>query len=257
MERCWINLIEAFLQLWYLWLLVLIVFVYRLFKAKIKGIIGEKTISVFLSRLDPTKYKVINDLMLRTEGKTSQIDHVVVSNYGIFVIETKNYKGWILGDERGEQWTQVIYKRKEKFYNPIRQNYGHVQALKQHLQDYKELNFIPIVVFSINADLKVKTNSKVIYSVNLLKTIREYTVESLTDLQKEAIYSKLITLNVCEKEVRTQHVEGINKKKAEVAQQLGSNRCPKCGGELLKRKGKFGDFKGCSNYPKCRFVLNR
>jgi len=229
--------------------------VYRLFKPKIKGIIGEKTISVFLSRLDPTKYKVINDLMLRTDGKTSQIDHVVVSNYGIFVIETKNYKGWILGDERGEQWTQVIYKRKEKFYNPIRQNYGHVQALKQNLQEYKELNFIPLVVFSINAELKVKTESKVIYSVNLLKTIRSYTVESLTDEQKEAIYSKLIGLNVSEKEVRTEHVAGINQKKAEVAQQLGSNRCPKCAGQLVERKGKYGDFKGCSNYPKCRFVV--
>jgi len=79
-------LIDAFLQLWYLWILVLIVFVFRLYKAKIKGIIGEKTISAFLSRLDSTKYKVINDLMLSTEGKTSQIDHVVVSNYGIFVI---------------------------------------------------------------------------------------------------------------------------------------------------------------------------
>ena len=250
-------MIEAFLQLWYLWVLVLvlIVFVFRLFKAKIKGIIGEKTISVFLSRLDPTKYKVINDLMLRTEGKTSQIDHdVVISNYGIFVIETKNYKGWILGDERGEQWTQVIYKQKEKFYNPIRQNYGHVHLI-QNLQDYKELNYIPIVVFSINAELKVKTDSKVIYSINLLKTIREYRVETLTDQQKEAIYSKLIGLNVSEKEVRTQHVAGINQKKAEVAQQLGSSRCPKCGGELIMRKGKYGDFKGCSNYPKCRFVL--
>jgi len=244
------KLIKVLTEFWYLWLFILTVFIFRLFKAKIKGIIGEKTISVFLSRLDPTKYKVINDLMLRTEGKTSQIDHVVVSNYGIFVIETKNYKGWIVGDEHSEQWTQVIYKRKEKFYNPIRQNYGHIQALKQNLQEYQELNFIPIIVFS------VKTNSKVIYSVNLLKTIREYMTERLTDQQKEAIYSKLITLNVCEKEDRTQHVVGINKKKAEVAQQLGSNRCPKCGGELIIRKGKYGDFKGCSNYPKCRFILN-
>jgi len=249
-------LIKALLELWYLWLLVVIVFVYRLFKPKIKGVIGEKTISVFLSRLDPSKYKVINDLMLKTDGRTSQIDHVVVSNYGLFVIETKNYKGWILGDEHGEQWTQVIYKRKEKFYNPIRQNYGHIQALKQNLQEYQEINYIPIIVFSINAELKVKTNSKVIYSVNLLKTIREYMSESLTDQQKEEIYSKLTKLNVCEKEVRTQHVDGIHKKKAEVAQKLGSNRCPKCGGGLIMRKGKYGDFKGCSNYPKCRFVLN-
>ena len=81
-------------------------------------------------------------------------------------------------------------------------------------------------------------------------------MESLTDQQKDAIYSKLLELNVSEKEDRTQHVAGINKKKAEVAQQLGSNRCPKCGGELILRKGKYGDFKGCSNYPKCRFVVN-
>lgn len=59
----------------------------------------------------------------------------------------------------------------------------------------------------------------------------------------------MIQLNVSVKEVHTEYVAGINQKKAAVAQQLGSNRCPKCGGELLKRKGKFGDFKGCSNYP--------
>jgi len=249
-------MIKAFSELWYLWLLVLGGFVFRLYKAKIKGIIGEKTIAAFLTRLDPTKYMVINDLMLKTEGKTSQIDHVVISNYGIFVIETKNYKGWILGDEHGESWTQVIYKRKEKFYNPIRQNYGHVQALKQNLPEYQEINFIPIIVFSINAELKVKTATKVIYSVNLLKTIREHTVETLTDQQKEAIYSKLVRLNIGGKEVRTQHVEGIHKKKAEVAKQIGINRCPKCDGELTLRKGKNGDFKGCSNYPKCRFTIN-
>lgn len=73
-------MINAFLELWYLWLLVFVVFVYRINKPKIKGIIGEKTISAFLTRLEPTKYKVINDLMLRVDGKTSQIDHVVVSN---------------------------------------------------------------------------------------------------------------------------------------------------------------------------------
>jgi len=54
----------------------------------------------------------------------------VVSNYGIFVIETKNYKGWIIGNEFDDYWTQVIFKRKEKLYNPIKQNYGHIQALK-------------------------------------------------------------------------------------------------------------------------------
>ena len=57
------------------------------------------------------------------------------------------------------------------------------------------------------------------------------------------------------KKVRTQHVEGIHKKKAEVANQIGSNSCPKCGVELITRKGTYGDFKGCTNYPKCRFTI--
>ncbi|WP_312038971.1 topoisomerase DNA-binding C4 zinc finger domain-containing protein [Desulfosporosinus shakirovi] len=44
-------------------------------------------------------------------------------------------------------------------------------------------------------------------------------------------------------------------KKAEVANQIGANSCPKCGGELIARMGEFGDFKGCNNYPKCRFTI--
>ncbi len=161
-----------------------------------------------------------------------------------------------MGDEYGEYWTQVIYKRKEKLFNPIRQNYGHIQALKQNLQEYPELNYVPIIVFSINADLKIKTNTRVIYTVKLLKTIKEFTAETITEQQKEEIYSKLLALNVRDKEVRTQHVEGIHKKKADVANQVSANICPKCGGELIMRKGKYGDFTGCKNYPKCRFTIS-
>ena len=58
-----------------------------------------------------------------------------------------------------------------------------------------------------------------------------------------------------DKKLRTQHIEGIHKKKAEVANHIGANSCPKCGGELLTRKGKYGDFKRCNNYPKRRFTI--
>jgi hypothetical protein len=80
--------------------------------------------------------------MLQVGNKTTQIDHIVVSNYGIFVIETKNYKGWIMGNEYDEYWRQVIYKRKEKLYNPIKQNYGHILALKGVLKNFSDLNYI-------------------------------------------------------------------------------------------------------------------
>ncbi|MED4785238.1 nuclease-related domain-containing protein [Brevibacillus choshinensis] len=79
--------------------------------ATVKGFIGEKTVSTLLGRLEKQKYRVLNDLLIPTAtGNTSQIDHVIVSEYGIFVIETKNYKGWIYGDEDSQYWTQVIYK---------------------------------------------------------------------------------------------------------------------------------------------------
>jgi len=230
-------------------------FIYGLYKAKIKGFLGEKTIAVILTRLDSSKYRVINDLMLNIDGRTSQIDHVIVSNYGIFVIETKNYKGWIIGDEYSEYWTQVIYKRKEKLYNPIRQNYGHIQALKKNLQEYQEINFIPIIVFSVDCDLKVKTNADVIYSVKLLKTIKKYNIETITNDQKEAIFSRLVSLNIKEKELRSQHIDGIKKIKTDKTNQTESDICPKCGGQLILRKGKYGEFKGCSNFPKCKYIL--
>jgi hypothetical protein len=247
-------MLKEFLELWYVWLLLILCLIYYVKKPIIKGFLGEKAISIILSRLDSKKYRVINDLMIEVEGKTSQIDHVIISNYGIFVIETKNYKGWIIGDEYSEYWTQVIYKRKEKLYNPIRQNYGHVQALKNYLSDYPDLKYIPIVVFSVTADLKVKTKSDVVYSLKLLKTIKQYDEENITDPDKEKIQSRLLELNIKQKETRKKHVEDIILMKEEKMVRIESDTCPKCGGSLVIRNGKYGKFKGCSNYPKCKFV---
>lgn len=100
----------------------------------VKGFFGEFFIRVILKFLDKEKYIVINDVLIPTkDGKTAQIDHVVISKYGIFVIETKNYSGWILSNENSRNWTHVIYKTKNQFYNPILQNKGHVKALQDLL----------------------------------------------------------------------------------------------------------------------------
>lgn len=75
-----------------------------------KGEIGEKRVAHILQRLPKEEYRVINNLLLQTSsGGTTQIDHVVISEYGIFVIETKFYKGWIYGGENSEYWTQNIF----------------------------------------------------------------------------------------------------------------------------------------------------
>jgi restriction system protein len=101
----------------------------------IKGLWGERQIRLLLGRLDPQRYHCFHDLYLpHPDGLgTTQIDHVVVSMNGIFVIETKNYDGWIFGSENGKEWTQKIYRKKSPFQNPLHQNALHLRALASRL----------------------------------------------------------------------------------------------------------------------------
>lgn len=105
---------------------------FEIFRATIVGKLGEAFVSRALSELEPAKYTILDDLLLPSSGSiaTTQLDHVVVSDFGIFVIETKSFKGWIFGNANAQYWTQVLYRHREKFYNPLRQNYAHVKAIE-------------------------------------------------------------------------------------------------------------------------------
>ena len=94
-----------------------------------KGKYSERLVHKKMLQLSD-EYTIFNNLLFESNGRSTQIDHIVVSPYGVFVIETKGYKGWILGGENSEYWTQVIYKSKHQFYNPIKQNEGHVRFLR-------------------------------------------------------------------------------------------------------------------------------
>lgn len=129
-----------------------------------KGRIGEHRVAHILGRLPKDRYRVINNLLLRTSsGSTTQVDHIVISQYGIFVIETKFYKGWIYGGENSEFWTQNIYGNKYTLRNPILQNAGHVRALKHLLKDFGDIPFISIVAFSRQCRLGVNASTPVAY----------------------------------------------------------------------------------------------
>lgn len=225
----------------------------------VKGKIGESKVSFLLNRLDKEKYFVLNDLLLPTEqGKTSQIDHVVVSPYGIFVVETKNYQGWIFGDEKNKYWTQQIYKNKQRFYNPIWQNYGHIKAIESVLSN-DDLPIYSIVVFSTKARLKkinIKSNNvHVVYTVELLKTIKKYQKNILSLNEAKTIANDLKAYLSKDRASARKHVKQIRESQVEVKNKVNNNICPKCGGELVMKSGKYGNFMGCSNFPKCRFVV--
>jgi hypothetical protein len=228
---------------------------YKLFKSRIKGIIGEQNIALVLRSLDKSKFKVINNVVVQSGEVTSQIDHIVISDFGVFVIETKNYKGWILGNEHSEYWTQVIYKRKEKLYNPIRQNLGHIRTLKKCLTEFPNLEFKSIIVFSTRAELKVTTITAVVYTSELKKTIKQYSESKLTEKEKESIFKKIHSLNRVATYDKRQHIQSIQQTIKKRKNNILENKCPQCGGALLVRKGKFGEFLGCSNYPKCRNII--
>ncbi|MHA6482134.1 NERD domain-containing protein [Paenibacillus sp. strain BS8-2] len=222
---------------------------------KLKGMIGEFSIRAKLKRLNPNEYTVLHDIMIKqSDGKTAQIDHLVVSRYGVFVIETKNYTGWIVGNEKSEYWTQVIYKRKEKLYNPIRQNYGHIKALENVLED-DSIPFISIIAFSTRANLKLEQMStEVVYSTQLVSTINKYKVELLADEHKRNILKVLSSKLIKGNKERKQHVKDIKGKLRTDRAMTDSGICPRCGNRLMKRNGKNGSFLGCNSYPRCRFT---
>lgn len=239
-------------------ILILVLFaailVLSFFKSAIKGIFGEKEIGVILSFLDKSKYKILNNVVLEVDGRTSQIDHLVISDFGIFVIETKNYKGWILGSENSEYWTQVLFQRKEKLYNPIKQNKGHILTLKKCLAEFNNVRYISIIVFSSSAEIKVVTETDVTQPYRLLKVIKQYSEVKLSEHDKQNIYQTIQSANLSKTYDKKQQIESIRKRINTREKIINQGKCPYCSSDLIMRTGKFGLFLGCSNFPRCKFT---
>ena len=187
---------------------IIILFIISFFIKKTyldKGKLGEKSVAKKLKKLDKHKYKVINDVILKTSRGTSQIDHLVVSNYGIFVIETKNYQGWIVGSENTDNWQQIIYNKKNYFRNPIKQNYGHIKAIEENLKLNNKIKYISIIVFMNGCDLKVNTTTPVLYEHDLLKQIYKYKKQLLSEEEVKNTYKMLLKANKNSMYMRWKH----------------------------------------------------
>lgn len=143
---------------------------------------GEATVSNFLmSSLPLDKWHLLNNVTLKVDDHTTQIDHVLVSRYGVFVIETKHYSGWIFGDANSKSWTQVLYRMKFRFQNPIRQNFKHIKAVQELLDFMPPDHTKGLVVFSGNATFK-NTPPAGIHTINSLASyLKGLTEEVLTE----------------------------------------------------------------------------
>lgn len=181
------------------------------------GDVGEHAVSRRLRRLPRDKYFIINDLMIeKKNGHTSQIDHVIVSPYGIFVIETKNISGYIYGSEYSQQWKRHWkgYKRggyygsdDRSFDNPVLQNGAHVKALYEQLHDYNT-RFVPIIAFSPKAVLKVNVRDvDVVYWTQIKDVIKGYREEMMSVAKAQEIYEYLLSINIKDKARRRAHAK--------------------------------------------------
>ena len=145
----------------------------------------------------------------------------------------------------------MIKNEKKKIYvnNPLHQNYGHVKSLEEIL-NLPEEKFISLVCIPSRATLSVKSNN-VTRIYDLLDKITSYKEEVIGNPNE--LYEIINNLNITDKAERKVHVKNAREIKSNKDEEL-KNKCPKCGGELIKRNGKYGEFMGCSNFPKCSFV---
>ena len=211
-------LLSLFFSLWYVWIILIIVLIIKIKLPYLKGRIGEKFVSRKLFKLNPTHYKVLDDLLLPSNGslKTTQIDHIVISNYGIFCIETKSYKEWISGNTDKEYWTQNIYGHKQGFYNPLWQNYAHVKAIEELVKSKcPEAQIRSLVAFPCAKELKISGSKS--YQVgnvsDIIRKIKSYKIQEFTDAERDEIYNILVNANIQDKELRKLHNKGVRELK--------------------------------------------
>jgi restriction system protein len=193
--------------------LLLLVAVALLKRPDVRGWLGERITSVGIwSHLDSTTYRRINDVIVPGADGTTQIDHILVSVYGIFVIETKNMKGWIFGASDQNTWTQVLYKEKHKFQNPLRQNYRHTRALSEYLH-LDHAVFHSVVWFIGDFTFKTVMPENVLDS-GLCAYIERFTSTCLTNGQVDEIEAALRALKNNPVATRGGHIRSLQERHA-------------------------------------------
>ncbi|HIF9127918.1 TPA: NERD domain-containing protein [Photobacterium damselae] len=252
------NIFEVFInileQVWYLLPLLLIVSVFK--SRWLKGIFGEFLVNRLLSKLPESDYTLIKDVTLPTSDGTTQVDHIVVSKYGIFVVETKNMKGWIFGSTRQKLWTQKIYRHSSKFQNPLHQNYKHIKALETLLgcsADYLH----SVIVFIGDSTFKTEMPPNVTYARGSIRYIQQFNNVVFSDKDYARLTDSINQIKL--KRGVITDLKHRNHVKEIVASKVSSNQCPRCGSEMVLRETKRGEnigkqFWGCSTFPKCRAV---
>lgn len=261
-------ILKAVTVYWYLIPLFLLPVVLK--SAWFKGVLGELLVNFLLKKFLPKdQYRLIKNVTLPTDDGTTQIDHILVSQFGVFVIETKNMKGWIFGNAQQKLWTQKIFKYSGKFQNPLHQNYKHTQTLANVLDIPRE-QIYSVIVFIGDSTFKTLMPENVTYArgcVDYIKSKKEiiFNPEQVTEITEaiesgrlsRSLKTNLTHIKQVKKIIAEKQAQKIVGESENIAQQL----CPSCGLKMALREAKKGknagnQFWGCTAYPKCRKVLS-
>lgn len=258
-------------MLWHLApiLVPFIVIVIILKSAWFKGWVGEKASSLFAHvRLPKDEYTILDNVTLPFKDGTTQVDQIVVSRFGIFVVEIKNMSGLIFATASDRKWTQVLGRKKTSFLNPLKQNHMHMKALEGIGANSSW--FVSVIAFMGNAKFKNPMPENVCMGGQYLSYIKSFKQPLLSE-QEVADVLRLIQTSRKKAGIGTHmaHVAHVKKKQAERSRPTNSKAsstkpaesesCPNCGKGLVIRKAKRGKhigatFWGCSGFPGCRYV---
>ncbi|SFU18016.1 nuclease-related domain-containing protein [Pseudomonas marincola] len=219
-----------------------------------KGHVGELLVRLFAHwQLDKQTYRRLHNVTLNTPDGTTQIDHVFISPYGIFVLETKNMSGWIFGSEKQAQWMQQIFKRRFKFQNPLRQNYKHLKALETTLGvNFAHLH--SVVSFVGGSTFKTPMPANVTQGIGFIRYIKSFQQPVFSEDEVSVMLHALQTgRRAPTLATQREHVQNLKRRSDPTAER----QCPKCGSALVIRTRKTGanvgqQFWGCSTFPKCK-----
>ncbi len=231
-------------------LIFILIAILKFFNPQILGWFGEHWVKKELKKLPCEKYRILNDIMIRTSTGTCQIDHLVISPYGIFVIEAKQYHGYITGDKYDKKWIRHLGRKNMFYENPIRQNYGHVKSICELLNLDESKVFNIVCIPSGNVKLNIKHGDELTTNLDIVERITSFQNVVIDNVVQ--IEQTILANNITDKNQRKEHIKVVKSN----IQEFNSNMCPKCGGTLVEKNGKNGIFLGCSNYPRCKYTKN-
>ena len=225
------------------------------------GEIGENRMMTVLKSSLPLGgdlgYRIVRNLMFETPTGTTQLDFTIVSAFGIFIVEVKNYQGWIFGDPSQQHWTQCVGGgRKFQFQNPIRQNFRHLAVMSEKTGIPQNLIF-PVIAFGNECEFKTEMPANVVHFNEVASYIQKFDTVVIKPEQLTEIMETFLSWdNDIDAKKKREHVQNLRDAHAPAPIDARNVLCPVCGNRMVLRHGK-GDrppFWGCSKYPGCKGI---